>query len=127
MGGCATRDCGIEPSDPLRAYHNSSFIGASLADRYVLRTRRRNQMTTLPTKSESSSPTEVEVIPTWRELGERFRDVMKDIGVEISKTWKKEGKDLEKDLKERLLPALNRAKIEIDKLITRLEERNRKL
>ena len=83
-------------------------------------------MTTLPTKSESSSPTEVEVIPTWRELGERFRDVMKDIGVEISKTWKKEGKDLEKDLKERLLPALNRAKIEIDKLITRLEERNKK-
>lgn len=84
-------------------------------------------MNTLPTKSESSSPTEVEVIPTWRELGERFRDVMKDIGVEISKTWKKEGKDLEKDLKERLLPALNRAKIEIDKLITRLEERNRKV
>ncbi|HTH65457.1 MAG TPA: hypothetical protein VL563_12280 [Gemmatimonadales bacterium] len=84
-------------------------------------------MTTLPTKSESSSPTEVEVIPTWRELGERFRDVMKDIGVELSKTWKKEGKDLEKDLKERLLPALNRAKIEIDKLITRLEERNRKV
>ena len=83
-------------------------------------------MTTLPTKSESSSPTEVEVIPTWRELGERFRDVMKDIGVEITKTWKKEGKDLEKDLKERLLPALNRAKIEIDKLITRLEERNKK-
>ena len=84
-------------------------------------------MTTLPTKSESSSPTEVEVIPTWRELGERFRDVMKDIGVEISKTWKKEGKDLEKDLQARLLPALNRAKIEIDKLITRLEERNRKV
>jgi hypothetical protein len=83
-------------------------------------------MTTLPTKSESSSPTEVEVIPTWRELGERFRDVMKDIGVEISKTWKKEGKDLEKDLQARLLPALNRAKIEIDKLITRLEERNKK-
>jgi hypothetical protein len=83
-------------------------------------------MTTLPTKSESSSPTEVEVIPTWRELGERFRDVMKDIGAEVSKTWKKEGKDLEKDLQARLLPALNRAKIEIDKLITRLEERNKK-
>lgn len=83
-------------------------------------------MNTLPTKSESSAPTEVEVIPTWRELGERFRDVMKDIGVEISKTWKKEGKDLEKDLQSRLLPALNRAKIEIDKLITRLEERNKK-
>ncbi len=83
-------------------------------------------MNTLPTKSESSSPTEVEVIPTWRELGERFRDVMKDIGAEISKTWKKEGTDLEKDLQARLLPALNRAKIEIDKLITRLEERNKK-
>jgi hypothetical protein len=83
-------------------------------------------MTTLPTKSESSSPTEVEVIPTWRELGDRFREVMKDIGAEISQTWKKEGKDLEKDLQSRLLPALNRAKIEIDKLITRLEERNRK-
>lgn len=83
-------------------------------------------MTTLPTKSESSSPTEVEVIPTWRDLGQRFRDVMKDIGVEISKTWKKEGKELEKDLQARLLPALNRAKIEIDKLITRLEERNKK-
>ena len=83
-------------------------------------------MTTLPTKSESTSPTEVEMIPTWRELGERFRDVMKDIGVEISQTWKKEGKDLEKDLQARLLPALNRAKIEIDKLITRLEERNKK-
>ena len=83
-------------------------------------------MTTLPTKSESSSPTEVEIIPTWRELGERFREVMKDIGAEISSTWKKEGKDLEKDLQARLLPALNRAKIEIDKLITRLEERNKK-
>jgi hypothetical protein len=83
-------------------------------------------MNTLPTKSESSSPTEVEVIPTWRELGERFRDVMKDIGAEIGKTWKKEGKDLEQDLQSRLLPALNRAKIEIDKLIKRLEERNKK-
>lgn len=83
-------------------------------------------MNTLPTKSESSSPTEVEVIPTWRELGERFREVMKDIGAEISQTWKKEGKDLEKDLQARLLPALNRAKIEIDKLIKRLEERNKK-
>ena len=31
-------------------------------------------MDNLPTKSESSTPTEVDVLPTWRELGERFRD-----------------------------------------------------
>jgi hypothetical protein len=79
-------------------------------------------MNTLPTKPEPTEPTEVEVIPTWRELGDRFRDVMKDVGAEIGGTWKKEGKDLEKDLQARLLPALKRARIEIDKLITRLEE-----
>jgi hypothetical protein len=83
-------------------------------------------MDNLPTKTQSSAPTEVDTIPTWRELGERFREVMKDIGVEISQTWKKEGKDLEKDLQSRLLPALNRAKLEIEKLIRRLEERNKK-
>jgi hypothetical protein len=80
-------------------------------------------MNTLPTKPEPVEPTEVEVIPTWRELGDRFRDVMKDIGAEISNTWKKEGKDLEKEAQTRLLPALKRARIEIDKLITKLEER----
>jgi hypothetical protein len=80
-------------------------------------------MNTLPTKPEPTEPTEVEVIPTWRELGDRFRDVMKDIGAEIGTTWKKEGTDLEKDLQARLLPALKRARIEIDKLITKLEER----
>ena len=83
-------------------------------------------MDNLPTKSGTSTPTEVDTIPTWRELGERFRDVMKDIGAEISQTWKKEGKDFEKDLQAKLLPALNRAKLEIEKLIRRLEERNKK-
>jgi len=83
-------------------------------------------MNTLPTKTESVTPTEVEVIPTWRELGERFRDVMKEIGADIGKTWKKEGKELETDLQARLLPALNRAKLEIEKLIKRLEERTKK-
>ena len=83
-------------------------------------------MTNLPTKTAVTEPTEVEVIPTWRELGERFRDVMKEIGGEIGKTWKKEGKELEADLQARLLPALNRAKIEIDKLIKKLEERTKK-
>ena len=66
--------------------------------------------------------TEVEVIPTWRDLGDRFRDVMKDIGAEISTTWKKEGKELESEMQSRLLPSLKRARIEIDKLITKLEE-----
>lgn len=80
-------------------------------------------MNTLPTKPEPVEPTEVEVIPTWRDLGDRFRDIMKDIGAEISTTWKKEGKDLEKEAQARLLPALKRARIEIDKLITKLEER----
>jgi hypothetical protein len=83
-------------------------------------------MDNLPTKTTEAEPTTVEVIPTWRELGERFRDVMKDIGAEIGKTWKKEGKELEADLQSRLLPALNRAKIEIDKLIKKLEERTKK-
>lgn len=83
-------------------------------------------MDNLPTKTAEAAPTEVEVIPTWRELGERFRDVMKDIGAEIGKTWKKEGKELEADLQSRLLPALNRAKLEIDKLIKKLEERTKK-
>jgi hypothetical protein len=82
-------------------------------------------MDNLPTKTQASTPTEVDTIPTWRDLGERFRDVMKDIGAEISQTWKKEGKDFEKDLQARLLPALNRAKLEIDKLIRKLEERNK--
>ena len=83
-------------------------------------------MDNLPTKTQPSAPTEVDTIPTWRDLGERFRDVMKDIGAEISQTWKKEGKEFEKDLQSRLLPALNRAKLEIEKLIRRLEERNKK-
>jgi hypothetical protein len=80
-------------------------------------------MDNLPTKTQSSTPTEVD---TWRDLGERFREVMKDIGAEITQTWKKEGKDFEKDLQARLLPALNRAKLEIEKLIRKLEERNKK-
>ncbi len=73
----------------------------------------------------TTTPTEVEDIPTWRELADRFRDVMKDIAADVGSLWKKEGKELEKDLQARLLPALNRAKIEIDKLIRRLEERAR--
>jgi hypothetical protein len=83
-------------------------------------------MNSLPTKPETATPTEVEEIPTWRDLAERFRDVMKDIAGDIGAIWKQEGNEMERELQSRLLPALNRAKLEIDKLITRLEERAEK-
>lgn len=83
-------------------------------------------LTSTPNTPATTTPTDVEEIPTWRELADRFRDVMKDIAADVGSVWKKEGKELEKDLQARLLPALNRAKIEIDKLIRRLEERGRK-
>jgi hypothetical protein len=82
-------------------------------------------MNTLPDKPPTVEPTEVEVIPTWRDLGDRFRDVLKDIGKDIGLIWKKEGKELERELQVRLLPALKRAKQEIDGLIARLEERTK--
>jgi len=72
-------------------------------------------MNKLPTKREPSAEPEIEATATWRELGERVRDVMKD--------FIKEGKDLERDLEPRLLPALKRLKTEIEKLIATLEER----
>ncbi|HYT03364.1 MAG TPA: hypothetical protein VEM13_00625 [Gemmatimonadales bacterium] len=72
-------------------------------------------MNTLPTKREPPEPAEVEDTPTWRDLGERIRDLMKD--------FLREGKALERDLEPRLLPALKRLKAEIEKLIARLEER----
>jgi len=83
-------------------------------------------MTNLPTKPETAAPTQVEEIPTWRDLADRFRDVLKDIAGDIGVIWKKEGKELEREVQARLLPALNRAKVEIDRLITRLEERAKK-
>jgi len=72
-------------------------------------------MNNLPTKPERAEPTAPEAIPTWRELSERFRDVMKD--------FLQEGKELERDLEPKLLPALRRLKTEVEKLIARLEER----
>jgi hypothetical protein len=74
-------------------------------------------MNTLPKKPEPGDP-EVHTIPTWRELAERFRDLMKD--------FLKEGKDLERELEPKLLPALKRLKLEIEKLIGKLEERVKK-
>jgi len=72
-------------------------------------------MNKLPTRREPAVEPEIEATATWRELGERVRDVMKD--------FIKEGKDLERDLEPRLLPALKRLKTEIEKLIAKLEER----
>ena len=72
-------------------------------------------MNNLPTKREPPAEPEIEATATWRELGDRVRDVMKD--------FIKEGKELERDLEPRLLPALKRLKTEIEKLIAKLEER----
>jgi hypothetical protein len=71
-------------------------------------------MNTLPKKRDSGEP-EVNAIPTWRELAERFRDLMQD--------FFKEGKELERELEPKLLPALKRLKLEIEKFIAKLEER----
>ena len=72
-------------------------------------------MNTLPTKKPGDP--DVNTIPTWRELAERFRDLVKD--------FLKEGKELEREIEPKLLPALKRLKLEIEKLIGKLEERTR--
>ena len=72
-------------------------------------------MNTLPKKREPGEAPEVNGIPTWRQLADRFRDLMKD--------FLKEGKELERDLEPKLLPALRRLKLEIEKLIAKLEQR----
>ncbi len=68
----------------------------------------------LPSKRDPAPP-DAEPPPTWRELTERVRDLMKD--------FIQEGKELERDLEPRLLPALKRMKLQIEKLIAKLEER----
>ncbi len=72
-------------------------------------------MNALPKKREPGESPEVNKIPTWRELADRFRDLMKD--------FLEEGKELERDIEPKLLPALKRLKLEIEKLIGKLEER----
>ena len=72
-------------------------------------------MNTLPTKPQRVEPNETQRSPTWRELAERLRDLMKDI-IE-------EGKELERELEPKALPTLRRLKTEIEKLIAKLEER----
>lgn len=74
-------------------------------------------MNTLPTKRgpDRPAPEDTEDVPTWRELRDRVADVMKDLV--------REGKELERDLEPRLLPALRKLQVQIAKLIGRLEER----
>jgi hypothetical protein len=72
-------------------------------------------MNTLPTKREPPKTPEVEETPTWRDLAERFRDIVKDV--------LREGKEMERDLEPRLLPALKRMKAQLESLIAKLEER----
>jgi hypothetical protein len=73
-------------------------------------------MNTLPTK-KSGDP-DVNTTPTWRELLERFIDLVKDI--------LREGKAVERELEPKLLPALKRLKAEIEKLIAKVEARTTK-
>jgi hypothetical protein len=61
---------------------------------------------------------EHEPAPTWRELGDRFRDLLHDL-------WD-EGKDIERGLEPRILPALKRLRDEVAKLIEKIEGRTKK-
>ena len=68
----------------------------------------------LPSKRDPAPP-DTEPPPTWRELTERVRDLMKD--------FIQEGKELERDLEPKLLPALRKVREQIEKLIGTLETR----
>ena len=75
-------------------------------------------MNTLPTKSPKAEVSETEPTPTWRELGERFRSLLHDI--------LDEGKDMERELEPKVLPALKRLRDEVVKLIEKIEARSQK-
>jgi hypothetical protein len=82
-------------------------------------------MNTLPTQVPPPPPAPVapDEVPTWHELRDRFADLMKDIGTELRELWSHEGKELREVASARAMPALRRARAELDKLITRLEQR----
>jgi hypothetical protein len=68
-------------------------------------------MTNLPTKTPKA-----EVEDT--QLGDRFRDLLHDF-------WD-EGKDIERELEPKVLPALKRLRDEVVKLIEKIEGRTKK-
>lgn len=60
-------------------------------------------------------PDDVPEAPTWRELRERATDLLNTIV--------REGKELERELEPRILPALRGLKAQIEKLIAKIEGR----
>ncbi len=72
-------------------------------------------MSNLPTKRPAPVEVESEEVPTWRDLRERTTDLLKELV--------QEGKELERELEPKVLPALKRLKDQIEKLIAKLEER----
>src|SRR2546430_17716979 len=95
--GFATGGPADEPRPRSRAYH--------VGDPATLRPQ-EVPVNNLPSKRDPAPP-ETEPPPSWRELTERLRDLMKD--------FIQEGKELERDLEPRLLPALQRMKLQIEK------------
>ena len=75
-------------------------------------------MTNLPTKTPKAEVEDSAPTPTWRELGERFRDLIHDF-------WD-ESKDIERELEPKVLPALRRLRDEVVKLIEKIEGRTQK-
>ena len=81
-------------------------------------------MNTLPTPATPPPPPVVpDDVPPWHELRARFAAVVKDIGTELRELWSHDGKELRQAATARAVPALRRARAELDKLITRLEQR----
>ena len=73
-------------------------------------------MTNLPAKRPDVTPApDIDETPTWRELRERSADLLKEMV--------REGKDIERELEPRILPALRKLQAQIEKLIARIEKR----
>lgn len=73
-------------------------------------------MTNLPAKRPDITPApDVNDTPTWRELRERSADLLNELV--------REGKEIERELEPRVLPALRKLKAQIEKLIAKIEQR----
>src|SRR5207247_9211530 len=95
----ATGPGAAKPPPLPRVYLES--LGATLGE--------ERRMNTLPKKREPGEAPEVNAIPTWRQLADRFRDLMKAVLTE--------GKEREREREPKLLPALKRLKLENERLI----------